>query len=242
MSDIGSLLQTWLLPGATFALACGTVGLAWYTRKMAQSTEKALEQNARLVEETHELVESNKILIQNEDRHHQENLRPLCIFHYNNFNGNYNTFLSAVDINTFLVVSVKSNILNVGNGPAKQVFAILRTVLPLNECKFVLDPLAANSHYSRDGGAGHMGFNFNLRREDYNAYSASDFLSHCDWVIYIECRDIFGNGFHTAYVKDGTRLEIWFFDGPVPTLENDPFLTRFVSVLQLIRPVPQPAQ
>ncbi|MHB8354910.1 MAG: hypothetical protein ACYDCF_10825 [Burkholderiales bacterium] len=77
MSDISSLLQTWLLPGATFALACGTVGLAWYTRKMAESTERALEQNARLVEETHDLVENNKVLVESEERHHQENLRPL---------------------------------------------------------------------------------------------------------------------------------------------------------------------
>ena len=82
MSDISSLLQTWLLPGATFALACVTFGLAWYTRKMAQSTEKALEQNARLVGETHDLVESNKVLVESEERHHQEGMSPFVAFEF----------------------------------------------------------------------------------------------------------------------------------------------------------------
>jgi len=82
MSSLSSLLQTWLLPGATFALACGTFLLAWYNRKMAKSTETALEQNARLVEETHELVESNKVLVENEERHHQERMSPLVTFEF----------------------------------------------------------------------------------------------------------------------------------------------------------------
>lgn len=82
MSDISSLLQTWLLPAATFALACGTFGLAWYTRKMAKSTDTALEQNARLVEETHDLVESNKILVESEERHHQEGMSPFVAFEF----------------------------------------------------------------------------------------------------------------------------------------------------------------
>ncbi|MHB1707267.1 MAG: hypothetical protein ACYCSH_14685 [Acidithiobacillus sp.] len=80
VSDHTELLQTWLLPGVTVLLAIATAALACFTYKMAKSTEKALEQNARLVEETHDLVESNKVLVESEERHHQENLRPICVF------------------------------------------------------------------------------------------------------------------------------------------------------------------
>jgi hypothetical protein len=113
VSDISSILQTWLLPGATFALACGTVGLAWYTRKMAKSTEKALEQNARLVKETHDLVESNKVLVESEERHHQENLRPLCVFAYT---GNLQNILKLDMMNGSNRVIINSDIENKGRG------------------------------------------------------------------------------------------------------------------------------
>ncbi|OCB04004.1 hypothetical protein BBC27_00170 [Acidithiobacillus ferrivorans] len=82
MSDHAGLLQMWLLPGVTVLLAIATGALACFTYKMAKSTEKALEQNARLVGETHDLVESNKVLVESEERHHQEGMSPFVAFEF----------------------------------------------------------------------------------------------------------------------------------------------------------------
>jgi hypothetical protein len=64
----------------TWALAIGTFSLAFFTWRVSRAAIKTLDQNKLLVDETHRLVESNNTLIESEERHHQENLRPICVF------------------------------------------------------------------------------------------------------------------------------------------------------------------
>lgn len=66
----------------TWALAIGTFLLAFFTWRVSRAAIKTLDQNKSLVDETHRLVESNNLLIKIEERHHQENLRPICVFEF----------------------------------------------------------------------------------------------------------------------------------------------------------------
>ena len=65
---------------ADWAVAMGTLALAGATFWVARAAVKTLEETRRLVDETHNLVMSNNKIIESEERHHQENLRPICIF------------------------------------------------------------------------------------------------------------------------------------------------------------------
>ena len=221
MSDLSSLLQTWLLPVATGLLALSTAALACFTYKMAQSTEKALKQNARLVEETHDLVESNKVLVESEERHHQENLRPLCVFSYT---GNLYNVLNYDTRNGSSRVIINSDIENKGNGVAKSIKIIFRLESPRCEGTLTLGPVASGSKYF-NGAEKHYSETIPLElscKENKKILHIDFFMQH-QWIIYIEYEDTFNTKFHTCYIKNDSGADITFSSGPLPRLEDEKF-------------------
>ncbi|MBE7562513.1 hypothetical protein H7F10_06020 [Acidithiobacillus sp. HP-6] len=117
MSNHTNLLQTWLLPGVTVLLAIFTGVLAYFTYRMAKSTENALKQNAQLVAETHELVDINKILVESEERHHQEEMSPFVALQFypewNHINIDDLIDLSRIEEH---IIYLKGSIFNQGRG------------------------------------------------------------------------------------------------------------------------------
>ena len=221
MSDLSSLLQMWLLPVATGLLALSTAALACFTYKMAQSTEKALKQNARLVEETHDLVESNKVLVESEERHHQENLRPLCVFSYT---GNLYNVLNYDARNGSSRVIINSDIENKGNGVAKAIKIIFRLESPRCEGTLTLGPVASGSKYF-NGAEKHYSETIPLElscKENKKILHIDFFMQH-QWIIYIEYEDTFNTKFHTCYIKNDSGADITFSSGPLPRLEDEKF-------------------
>lgn len=221
MSDLSSLLQMWLLPVATGLLALSTAALACFTYKMAQSTEKALKQNARLVEETHDLVESNKVLVESEERHHQENLRPLCVFSYT---GNLYNVLNYDTRNGSSRVIINSDIENKGNGVAKSIKIIFRLESPRCEGTLTLGPVASGSKYF-NGAEKHYSETIPLElscKENKKILHIDFFMQH-QWIIYIEYEDTFNTKFHTCYIKNDSSADITFSSGPLPRLEDEKF-------------------
>jgi len=227
VSDISSLLQTWLLPVATGLLALATGALACFTYKMAKSTEKALEQNARLVEETHELAESTKVLVESEERHHQENLRPLCVFAHT---GNLYNILTLDMRGGRNRVIIDSDIENKGNGVAKAIKIIFRLDSPRCEGCLTLGPLASGSKYF-NGAEKHysevipLELSCNNDREIHHI----DFFLQQQWVIYIEYEDIFNAKFYTIYIKNDSNADIEFSSDPLPSLGDDEILKRLAA-------------
>jgi hypothetical protein len=99
----------------TWALAIGTFLLAFFTWRVSRAAIKTLDQNKSLVDETHRLVESNNLLIKIEERHHQENLRPICVFEFG----------EGVSSEGF---SIKGFIVNKGRGAS--IEGVLYIILP----------------------------------------------------------------------------------------------------------------
>ncbi|MDX5934730.1 hypothetical protein [Acidithiobacillus thiooxidans] len=228
MSNHADLLQTLLLPGVTVLLGIATTALACFTYRMAKSTEKALKQNAQLVAETHELVESNKILVENEERHHQENLRPLCVFSYT---GNLHNILRIDRSNNMVIIN--SDIENKGNGVAKSVKIIFRLGSPRCEGCLQLGPVAAGSKYVNGIEKQHSEiFPLELSCIEAGEIVPTDFFLQQDWVIYIECEDIFNHKFYTIYVKNDNTADIKFSNDPLPSLKDDNILERLAAEIR----------
>ncbi|MBU2860266.1 hypothetical protein HF290_07580 [Acidithiobacillus ferrooxidans] len=154
VSDHTELLQTWLLPGVTVLLAIATAALACFTYKMAKSTEKALEQNARLVEETHDLVESNKVLVESEERHHQENLRPLVFIDPTDLMAGEvceHLFGEVTPISTAndgFILPLNGLVVNRGLGPAFNVRVVYRKHPEPYDFETIIPPIAANTGWT----------------------------------------------------------------------------------------------
>ena len=219
MSEISSLLQTWLLPGATFALACGTVGLAWYTRKMAESTEKALEQNARLVAETHELVESNKVLVENEEKHHQQNLMPLCVLEPTEpkigdagrqLFADVHGYEKTKDIAIFYA---SEKIINKGTGPALNVRIKFYNNCKTNPMITNIGTIAAGESYCvYDNKRPLVPLKVYMDARTYGINSAVRTIES-DWVLCILFEDIFGNEYYSVHKNDIENIFVDFAKG-----------------------------
>jgi len=201
MSILISLLQTWLLPAATFALALGTFILACYTRKMSKSTETALEQNARLVEETHNLVESNKVLVENEERHHQDLLKPLCTLLRSVENGTLENTSIFGDTNTMgTSLSIRASIVNKGVGPALNCECYF--VIP-GHCQYVrknMPPLTINEKWCERNDLGDVVV-FSYRHASSGQIIKTS-IDEKDWAIYIQYYDILGKRYVIKHEPD----------------------------------------
>ena len=202
--------------------------MACFTYKTAKSTEKALEQNARLVAETHELVESNKILVESEERHHQENLRPLCYIKPNSLRMGhvcddiFGDLEPYVAVSAGPVLSINGTLENVGLGPAKNVSVILRRFPEKDEFRCNYGPIAAHGNFFITSKYGYsvplplLGNTSNLR--------ATDVVRFGSVVIYVEFEDFFGNIFHTTHRKYRDHLYDGLSPGKVPDISETVFL------------------
>lgn len=226
MSDISSLLQTWLLPVATGLLALATAALACFTYKMAQSTEKALEQNARLVEETHELVESNKVLVENEEKHHQDLLKPLCTLLRSVEDGtleNTSLFVGPNTEDSFL--SIRASIVNKGVGPALNCECYF-AITGHNQCvRKIMPPLTINEKWCERNSLGDVViFSFTLESTKQIIKTA---ISERDWAIYTQYYDILGKGYVIKHRPDYASGSILVSEDE----DNSDLKQRFICLL-----------
>ncbi|WP_075323097.1 hypothetical protein [Acidithiobacillus albertensis] len=233
MSNHTNLLQTWLLPGVTVLLAIFTGVLAYFTYRMAKSTENALKQNAQLVAETHELVESNKTLVESEERHHQENLRPLCYIKPTSLRMGHICDDIFGDLEPYLnasvgpVLSINGTLENVGLGPAKNVSVILRRFPEKDEFRCNYGPIDAHGSFFVTSKYGYsvplplLGNTSNLR--------ATDVVRSSSLVIYVEFEDFFGKIFHTTHRKYRDHFYDGFSTGKVPDISETIFLQYGMS-------------
>ncbi len=124
---------------ATFVLAAATAFLASFTWWLARSTKQVVEQN--------------KLLIEMEDRHHADNLRPYCVLEIIDLN-RYNwgsTLFSAEHVWTGAhgpYVMLNCRIVNKGLGPALDVCVGIKTVDESKHVGFMLSILAAGDKFS----------------------------------------------------------------------------------------------
>ncbi|MDD5279045.1 hypothetical protein [Acidithiobacillus sp.] len=218
MSDIG-LLRTWLLPVATFLLACCTFGLAWYTKEMAKSTKKALKQNAQLVAETHELVESNKILVEQDDKHHQENLMPLCVIEPTEpeigdigrkMFADLGSFNNTLDI---YVAFLSAKISNKGNGTALNVkikFYVNCSTHPIITSVGAIASGESYCIYDHKRPLVPMKIYMNKQKTLQDDIVR---IINSDWVICLTFEDVFGNEFYSIHKKDTENIFVGFGKG-----------------------------
>jgi hypothetical protein len=202
----------------TWALAIGTFLLAFFTWRVSRAAVKTLEENKRLVDETHQLAESNKVLIESEERHHQESLMPLCVLKpFDPKLGevgakifySQNEYRETIDVFIFyLTAKIENN----GSGPALDVLI-----------NFDSNVLSGSTRIGTIGAGGefcvHDGtrplvplklvFTNNLSKE----YVIKN-LINSDWKLCIEFSDIFGNKYHTVHKNDPDNLFVEFVRGP----------------------------
>lgn len=211
----------------TWALAIGTFSLAFFTWRVSRAAVQTLEENKRLVDETHRLVESNNKLVVSEERHHQENLRPLCVFSYT---GNLHNVLNYDTRNGSSRVIINSDIENKGNGVAKAIKIIFRLESPRCEGSLILGPVASGSKYF-NGAEKHYSETIPLElscKEDKKIPHIDLFLEQ-QWVIYIEYEDIFNAKFYTSYINNDSGADIAFGSGQLLCLEDDKLLERLAA-------------
>ena len=214
----------------TWALAIGTFSLAFFTWRVSRAAIKTLDQNKLLVVETHRLVEGNNTLIESEERHHKENLRPLCVFAHT---GNLHNILTLDMRNGRNRVIIDSDIENKGNGVAKAIKIIFRLASPRCEGCLTLGPLASGSKYF-NGAEKHYSETIPLElscKNDSNILH-TDFLLQQQWAIYMEYEDIFNAKFYTIYIKNDSNADIEFSSDPLPSLEDDEILERLVAEIR----------
>ena len=214
----------------TWAVAVGTLALAAATVLVACAAVRTLKQNKLLVDETHRLVESNNKLIEAEERHHQENLRPLCVFDHP---GDLLNVIGRKFLNDDLCVKIDSDIQNRGYGVAKSVNIVIRLKEPLLEGRLTLGPIASMGRYFNrvDRQEGDY-FPVSFNQDTVDAAQIPDFPNNIDWVLYLEYEDIFNNLFYTAYVnsKIGSSAGIYFDDGQLPPIESDKYLAMIPNM------------
>jgi hypothetical protein len=208
----------------TVLLAIATAALACFTYKMAKSTERALEQNARLVEETHDLVESNKVLVESEERHHQENLRPLCILEPTEpVMGDYvkkifGDLEQNEDGSMGYMLPLRAILSNKGLGPALNVKVVLMK-MP-EKVVFVTDvpPIAAKTDWFITSRFGYIvPLLLKLRA---NQAEVKAMLKAGTWVIFVEFEDIFGKKFYSLHEKNDDHFFLRVAEGNIPSVNE----------------------
>lgn len=158
---------------------------------MSKSTDTALEQNARLVEETHELVVSNKILVESEERHHQDLLKPLCTLLRSVEDGTLkNTSLfGEIDTNN-PSFPIRVSIVNKGVGPALNCECYF-AIMSHKQCvRKVIPPLTINENWHESNNLGYVIF-FSFTQESTRQIIKTA-INEKDWAIYTQCYDILG--------------------------------------------------
>lgn len=220
MSNHAELLQTWLLPGVTVLLAIATVALAYFTYKMAKSTENALKQNAQLVAETHELVKSNEALVENEEKHHQENLMPLCVVEPTEpeigdigekmfaYLGHFN---NALDIK---VAYLSAKITNKGNGTALNVKIKFYVNCFTHPISTSVGAIASGESYCIYNGKRPLVPMKIYTNKQKPLQDDIVRITKSDWVICLTFEDVFGNEFYSIHKKDTENIFVEFGKGP----------------------------
>jgi hypothetical protein len=122
---------------STWALAIGTFLLAFFTWLVSRAAIKTLDQNKSLVDETHRLVESNNSLIEIEERHHQENLRPICVFQSEK---------GGSEVFSITFPSIRGFIVNKGRGAS--IEGVLYIILP-SSLSYISIPFPTLGHGDR---------------------------------------------------------------------------------------------
>ena len=203
---------------ADWAVAMGTLALAGATFWVARAAVKTLEETRRLVDETHNLVMSNNKIIESEERHHQENLRPICIFELDP-----DPIGSIVTILQQSGSRIKGCIVNKGRGVAVEGEVYL--VLPAPQAYLAI----------RFQAVGHNEFWYKMSYYDHsqNSTKTEYFIIPLLWcneecarkvleafvnrdiVIFIRYTDIFGNFFITEQKmrKDTGQFDITLREG-----------------------------
>lgn len=185
---------------ADWAVAVGTLALAGATLRVASAAVKTLEENRRLVDETHNLVESNNKIIESEERRHQENLRPICIFELNSFS--YGKVIHTPHQN---VSHIDGRIFNKGRGIAIEgdVYFVLPTLRSYLVIKF--QAIGHDELWHKTVTESYLNGYRKIENVSVpvlwcNEECAQKFIQafeNRDVVIFIRYRDIFGNYYIT---------------------------------------------
>jgi hypothetical protein len=206
---------------------------------MAESTEKALKQNAQLIIETHELVENNKLLVQAEEKHHKQNLTPLCVLdidplyylpetdHFIKIQGGYFKLMASV--------------VNNGLGPAKNITLIVRCAE--KEQRVPIPPIGPSGRFV--GSECSYGMSGTPSRRHEIDFKASEMLyglaietslqKLCGdgnvFEIFIEYEDLFDKTYLSRYENSDNSFK---FDGLyIGKLLPHPFNKRMYKIFSL---------
>jgi hypothetical protein len=196
----------------TWALAIGTFSLACFTYKMAKSTEKTLEQNKLL-------VDSNNMLIEKEERHHQENLMPLCVLEP--------TEPKIGDVGRQLFADVKGynktkdvaifylagKIINKGTGPALNVKIKFYTNCNSEPIETQVGTIAVAGSYCIYDNKRHLvPMKVFMDDRTYGHDNAVRTIES-EWVLCILFEDVFGNKFYSVHKNDIENVFVGFAKG-----------------------------
>ena len=200
-----------------WAVALGTLALACATFWVARAAVKTLEQNKLLVDETHRLVEGNKILIENEERHHQENLRPLCVLEPTEPKiGNVGTNMFA-DVDSYSttrdigITYLSAKIFNKGNGPAVNVRIRFYANPATGPCISTIGTIASGQNYCiYNGNRALVPMKIYANPVDVNNVLK---IIKSDWIICLTFEDIFGNQFYSIHKNDPDNIFMEFGNG-----------------------------
>ncbi len=202
----------------TLALAIGTFLLAFFTWRVSRAAVKTLEENRRLVDETHNLVESNNKIIESEERRHQENLRPICIFEFDP-----DSIGSIVTILQQSVSRIKGYIVNKGRGVAVEgeIYLVLSTSQSYLVIRF--QAVGNNELWYK---MTHYDYLHNSAKTEYFiiplwwcteecARKVLEEFENRDLIIFIRYTDIFGNFYITEQKmrKDTGQFDITLREG-----------------------------
>lgn len=180
---------------ADWAVAMGTLALAGATFWVARAAVKTLEQNKLLVEETHRLVEINKILIENEERHHQEAMSPFVLVDFD-----AGEDLNIIDVNNLLNIDsihenklyIYGHIENKGDGLAVNGALYFSWNCGGNSIKVKFPSLAKNETYCNDLLDGVQVVKLSFAKCSIQEI-LKDAVSQRAWSIILVVNDIFDN-------------------------------------------------
>lgn len=214
--DIASTVGSIGVMVATFGLAIVTTWMAIATQKMASET---------------------KLLQEQENQQRIDNLRPICVLEVNPDLSNITRELIFRDMrqresprgiydiwenDSGSMVFLKCSIHNKGLGPANHVKVVLR-ILDKNkdfEQPILCGVIGAGEQWDRKEKTTYPNCTLAVRIGFDGAYNKTDFpgIFGSQWEIFIEYQDMFGNEYHTKYVKSDDRFFSGISKGPRPKL------------------------
>ncbi len=197
--DIASAVGSIGVMVATFVLAIVTAWMAVATQKMASET---------------------KLLQEQENQQRIDNLRPICVLEVNPDLSNISRDLIFKDMrqrqsprdfydiwknDSGSMVFLKCSIHNKGLGPANHVKLVLRIIDKHKDFEqpVLCGVIGAGEQWNRKENTTYPNCTLAVRIGFDGTYNKSDFsgIVGSHWEIFLEYQDMFGNQYHTKYVK-----------------------------------------